>query len=478
MTRVSLVVVLLLCVCRPVAASGDRRLADAVQRRDTAAVAALLSGHADANGRQPDGATPLHWAAHWDDADTVARLLRAGADVDARNDLGVTPLSLACLNASAGVARLLLDGGADPNFALPSGETPLMTAARSGGVELVSLLLERGADIEARERAQQQTALMWALSEKQRGVVRRLLEWGANPAARSKTGFTPLLFAARSGDLESATLLLDAGAKINEAAGDGATPLLVGTVRGFVPMILFLLDRGADPNSAATGYTPLHWAAGSWETELSGPRGVRIERDEEWEGVRGLGESRIKVMQALLAHGAKPNAVVEKAPPRVGFSVFRISALVGATPYWIAAMSGQADAMRVLAAAGADTRLTTKDGTTPLMAASGVNRVLAETRVTLEQSVQAARVALDGGSDVNAANTAGDTALHGAAHIRCDALVQLLADGGARLDVKNRRGETPLVIAERSVAAGSAPVFERTSTGDLLRKLGAVADSK
>jgi ankyrin repeat protein len=475
MTRLlSVVLVLSSCVCATVAASADRRVADAVQRRDTAAVATLLAGHADANGRQPDGATALHWAAHWDDADTVARLLRAGADADLRNDLGVTPLSLACTNASAAVARLLLDAGADPNLALPSGETPLMTAARSGGVELVSLLLERGADLEAGERAQSQTALMWALSERQRGAVRLLLEWGANPGARSKSGFTPLLFAARSGDIENATRLLDAGASINEAATDGVTPLLVATVRGSVPMIRFLLDRGADANAAGTGYTPLHWAAGSWETELSGPRGVRIERDEEWEGVRGLGASRLEVIEALLAHGAKPNAVVEKPLPRVGFSVFRISSLVGATPYWIAAMSGEADAMRVLAAAGADPRLTTKDGTTPLMAASGVGRVLAETRVTLDQSVRAARVALDGGSDVNAANTAGETALHGAAHIRCDGLVQLLADHGARLDVKNRRGETPLAIAERSVAAGSAPVFERTSTGDLLRKLGAV----
>jgi len=475
MSRILCVVlVLLACVCGTVAASADRRLADAAQHRDTAAIVTLLAGHADANGRQPDGATALHWAAHWDDADSVGRLLRAGADVDVRNDLGVTPLSLASTNASVAVARLLLDAGADPNLALPSGETPLMTAARSGGVELVSLLLERGADVEARERAQSQTALMWALSEKQRGVARELLQWGASPAARSKSGFTPLLFASRSGDIENAALLLDAGAKVNEAATDGVTPLLVATVRGSAPMIRFLLDRGADPNAAGTGYTPLHWAAGSWETELSGPRCVRIERDEEWEGVRGLGASRVEVIQALLAHGAKPNAVIEKAPPRVGFSVFRISSLIGATPYWIAAMSGQPDAMRVLAAAGADTRLTAKDGSTPLMAASGVGRVLAETRVTLEQSVQAARVALDGGSDVNATNAAGETALHGAAHIRCDALVQLLADRGARLDVKNRRGETPLAIAERSIAAGSAPVFERTSTGDLLRKLGAV----
>ncbi|HEY7170351.1 MAG TPA: ankyrin repeat domain-containing protein [Vicinamibacterales bacterium] len=478
MTRVlTVVVVLLSCAARPAAASGDRRLADAAQRRDRAAIQTLLSGRADVNGRQPDGATALHWAAHWDDAETVARLVGAGARVDLPNDLGVTPLSLACVNGSARVARVLLDAGADPNLALPSGETPLMTAARSGGLDLVTLLLERGADLEAREPARSQTALMWALSEKQHDVVGRLLEWGADPAARSKSGFTPLLFAARNGDVPSATLLLDRRVDVNAAAADGVTPLLAATVRGFVPMIVFLLDRGADANASTTGYTALHWAAGSWETELSGPRGVRIERDDEWEGVRGLGEARVRVIQALLAHGANPNALVEKAPPRVGFSVFRTSALNGATPYWIAAMSGQVEAMRALAAAGADTRRAAKDGTTPLMAASGVGRVLAETRVTLEQSVQAARLAIEGGSDVNATNTAGDTALHGAAHIRSDALVQLLADRGARLDVKNRRGETPLMISERSIAAGSAPVFERTSTGDLLRKLGA-SDSK
>jgi len=127
--------------------------------------------------------------------------------------------------------------------------------------------------------------------------------------------------------------------------------------------------------------------------------------------------------------------------------------------------------MRVLAAAGADPTLATKEGTTPLMAASGVGRVLAETRVSHEASLEAARVASELGADVNAVNAAGETALHGAAHIRADALVQFLADRGAVLDVKNRRGETPLMVAERTIAAGSAPVYNRTTTGDLLRRL-------
>ena len=136
-------------------------------------------------------------------------------------------------------------------------------------------------------------------------------------------------------------------------------------------------------------------------------------------------------------------------------------------------MAGDAATMRVLAEAGADPKIPVKDGTTPLMAASGVARVLAESRVTTTASFEAAKVAYELGNDVNATNSGSETALHGAAHIRADGLVQFLADKGAKLDVKNRRGETPLAIAERSVAAGSAPVYSRTSTGDLLRKLGA-----
>jgi ankyrin repeat protein len=200
---------------------------------------------------------------------------------------------------------------------------------------------------------------------------------------------------------------------------------------------------------------------------------VRIERDDEWQGLRGPETGRLELVRALLAHGANPNARIEKAPPRVGFSVFRNNSLVGATPFWVAAMSGLSDLMRVLADAGADPTLTTKEGTTPLMAASGVGRVLAETRVSHEASLAAARVASELGADVNAVNAAGETALHGAAHIRADALVQFLADRGAALDLKNRRGETPLMVAERTIAAGSAPVYIRTTTGDLLRRLAA-----
>ncbi|MBM3771004.1 MAG: hypothetical protein FJW27_06895 [Acidimicrobiia bacterium] len=461
------------CLSLPaIAASDDRRLPDAAKRRDVDRVRALIHERADVRGRHPDGATALHWAVHWEDLDTATLLLRAGADPNAATDLGVTPLSLACANANVAVANALLEAGADPNLPLPGGETPLMTASRTGRPELVRALLDRGADVHATERTLAQSALMWAVAERHAQVVRLLLDRGANPGQRSSSGFSPLLFAARVGDIAIGAQLLAAGASVKETATDGTSALLVATVRGHVSFATFLLERGADPNAQGAGYTALHWASGSWETELSGPRGVRIERDEEWAGVRGLGDQRLTMVRALLAHGADPNSPVTKAPPRVGFTVFR-SSLAGATPFFLAALSGHADVMQALADAGADTRRLLKDGTTPLMAASGVGRVLAETRLAPDESADAARLAWKLGGDVNAVNAAGETALHGAAHIRSDTIVRFLVENGAALDVANKRGETPLFIAERTLAAGSAPVFVRTSTGDLLRALGA-----
>jgi uncharacterized protein len=232
-----------------------------------------------------------------------------------------------------------------------------------------------------------------------------------------------------------------------------------------------LLDSGADPNAGQAGYTALHWAAGSWETELTGPRGILTDRDEEWSALRGLGSRKLELVTALLAKGANPDVRVTKSPPKVGFTVARVPN--GATPFFLAAMAGDAPVMHALAKAGADTRAAANDKTTPLMIAAGVQRVLAESLVPERSTIEAVKAAWELGGDVNAVNAAGDTALHGAAHIRSDALVRFLAEKGAELSVKNSKGETPLMVSERTIAAGSAPVYGRSSTGDLLRSLGA-----
>ncbi|MEE2776652.1 MAG: ankyrin repeat domain-containing protein [Acidobacteriota bacterium] len=450
-------------------AVADGRLVDAASDQNLAEVRALLDQGMDVDSAHPDGATALQFAAYRDDTEIAAVLLASGASVDARNELGTTALSLACENGSAELVELLLGAGADPNLALPSGETPLMTAARSGSIGAVRALLERGADVKATDPERGQSALMWAVSESHLEVSRLLVELGAEVEAPSKAGYTPLLFAARHGDIRLAETLLERGAGIDTVAGDGSSALLVATVRGHVELARFLLDRGADPNHDAAGYSALHWASGSWETEMTGPNGIRAPADHEWSAMRGLAAGRLALAEALLAHGADPNARLEKNPPRVGYTVFSLRPK-GATPFYLAAMAGDVDVMRALVRHGADPQLLPEDGTSPLMAAAGVARALAESRVTKEASFEAVRLAAELGNDVNAANVRGDTALHGAARIRADAVVQFLIDQGAEVNPQNKRGQTPLFIAERYFHPGSAPLVERTSTGDLLRR--------
>ena len=257
----------------------DLRLIEAVKRQNTQAVRELLVQRVDVQATQADGATALHWAAYRDDLDTAMRLLGAGANAGAENDYGVTPLSLVCTNANASMVQALLAAGADASAAVSTGETVLMTCARTGSVDAVDALVDHGADVNAREGLQNQTALMWAVAQGHTGVVRALLEQGADVEARSRVsrhvisrhlqsdlkygergrsigsdaeetdvgGFTPLLFAARHGEIESARLLLDAGASLNDAAPDGASVLGIAVLSRHTAFARFLLDEGRQP---------------------------------------------------------------------------------------------------------------------------------------------------------------------------------------------------------------------------------------
>jgi ankyrin repeat protein len=462
------------------AVAAEYEVVAAAKAKDDAAVAMLIAGGADVNAPQPDGATALHWAAYWDSPATAARLLDAGAEVNAPNDYGVTPLALACDNASAGMVTRLLGRGADPNVARSTGETPLMSCARTGSVAAVAALLTNGADPSAAEPVRNQTALMWASSEGHAAVARLLLTAGANLRARTTSGYTALLIAARTDARELTSLLLDAGADVNAVAPDGTTSLLVATVRGHADLAILLLERGADPN-ASVGYTALHFAAGSWHTELTGRlRGIETDRDDEWRSMNEVRVGKLRLVEALLAHGADADARLVSPPPQFGYASgrFRVS-LVGATPFLLAAMDADVEVMRALAVAGADTDAATDELTTPMMVAAGLGQVPAETQVSPAEALAAVRVALELGADVNQVNQMGRTALHGAAHIRSDAIVQVLVDHGARLNVEDGRGITPLMIAE---GGGHIllPGLGGGSTADLLTALGATgtADSE
>ena len=339
-------------VAGPASAQSPRAsLADAAKRQDWAAAAALLRAGADVGRRHGDGTTALHWAVYWDDAPTVRRLLAAGAAADAANDLGATPLWLAASNGSAALLETLLAAGADPDQALPSGETPLMTAARTGNPAAVQALLDHGADPHATEHTYGQTALMWAVAQRHAEVVRVLLASGARVDARSRAypqvvsssgnadpsgvfevlqgGYTPLLFAARHGDVASARLLIAAGAAVDEAAASGTTPLVVAAHGNHRELATFLLEAGADPNAAGAGYSALHAAVLRGDPQLAA---------------------------ALLRFGADPDAVLERGTParRVSADWRLPHRMIGATPFWVAASFREPAIMRLLAEQGAD----------------------------------------------------------------------------------------------------------------------------
>ena len=274
-------------------------------------------------------------------------------------------------------------------------------------------------------------------------------------------------------------MLVAAGADVNDKTPDETSALVVAVVRGHTAFAIHLLERGADPNASAPGYTALHWASGSWETELTGPNGIDAQGAEEWQSLTGVPHGKIELIRALLARGADPNARLAKPPPRVGYTqlpiehrVVGVNPYPGATPFLLAAMAGDVEVMRVLAENGADPRLASKDGTTPLMVAAGLGRYLAESRVTEVRALATVKLALELGGEINAVNDSGNAALHGAAHTKANTIITFLAGNGADLNLRNTRGQTPLMIAD-TVRAGSATVSQKTPTGDLLRSLGA-----
>ena len=457
------------------AASPDLRLVDAAAARDAALVRALLDEEVDVDAVRADGATALLWAAHWDDSETVELLLRAGADANAADDHGVTPLARACENASAAVVERLLDAGADPNAAQTNGLTPLMTAARTGSLEVVRSLLARGADVDAATVATNETALMWAVAESHLEVLGALVEHGADVHPQHQQRFSPLIAAARNGNIESAEILLAAGARVDDAGADGAHPLAYAIVAGRSAFAHFLLENGADPNGAVGGITALHAAAGPVDTWLKA-------WSRKHGGVRGSGgrlklSDRLLLVNALLARGADPNAritasdVTHQGFVRNGaYDTFATGTgdVAGATPLWVAAFAtnpgpgrmrngrrfpfSNGEIVRSLLAAGARPDITTVDGTTALMAASGcgrwghwTNTPRAFAQPEAEKTIE---ILVEAGMDVNATNEGDFTALHCAAFSGLNEVVRQLVEHGADVDARDWRGRTAYRLAE------------------------------
>jgi uncharacterized protein len=431
------------------AASARPPLVDAARNGDRVALSVLLKNNADVNAAEADGTTALHWASSRDDLESAQLLLRGGANVNAANDLGATPLWIACENGSTAMVRTLLQAGADPNQALLLGETPLMVASRSGSAGVVEQLLGKGASVNARA-ARGQTALMWAVAQRHPDVVGVLLAHGADVHARSEVwsqlmavpphgvpksnrviphgGDTALLFAARSGDLASARLLVTSGANVNDADAWGVSATVLAAHSGFTGLVEFLLEHGADPNAAAAGFTALHAAIMRRDTRMAG---------------------------ALLARGADANAPLKVWTPTRRSSKDHNFApeLVGATPFWLAARFTQPDMMRLLLKHGATATVVHRGDyhaeepveprsqvTNAVTAAAGMGGGVAwvqpDRRERETLMLEAVALAVEHGVDVNFENTDGRTALDAARAQKFERVVKFLTEKGARTGIK------------------------------------------
>jgi len=471
----------------------EARLADAAMRGDKEAVRALLVDRSSINVPQADGTTALHWAVRKDDLATAEALIKAGADVKAANRYGVTPMALAAMNGSAAMLEKLLNAGADANTANPGGETALMTAARTGKIDAVKALLDRGADVNAKENVHGQTALMWAVVEGHIEMVKFLLAHGADVNAHTNVtvpkgeyvpakaggaagvniirqralptadgGMTPLLFAVRDGNFEMTKLLLDQGADLKWSSGNRTSPLLIALLNGNVGLASYLLEKGADPNAAdAYGRAALFAAID-----------LRNFNHEKYGDMPTDGRDPMDLIKALLKKGADPNMKTDTVPVH-GLMQFDGSWVNfdGQTPFVRAALSGDIEVMRLLLEYGADPNIATTQGSTALMAASGINWIPGQTFSHDEADyIEAVKLCLVRGADVNATNSLGMMAMHGAANRGWESIIQILADHGSKLDVKDSGGRTPMIFAQGIFLAIRPPEAKPKAIA-LLKKL-------
>jgi len=488
------------------AENADLRLPNAAMNRDVPAVLALLEQGADPNVQGQYATPALHWMVRVDEVEVVERLLKAGANPNGVTGQGLSALSLAIENGSAATTTLLLDAGADANARLVTGETMLMSAAAVGEPEVVATLLAHGAELGARDRDFGQTALMIAVREGHAKVVSQLITAGADVnatttigptpafvAANSVPGFgfgigiirggvpkdrgrrepipgglTPLLYAARHGHVDIARQLLEAGAELNTPEANGIWPLLMAISNNQMPMAHFLLEQ----ESVLINSEDWYGRSPIWEAV-----NVRNLYVNNATFLNGIDRAPVlEIINELIAKGADLNARTRETPPFRHYLLEITGSLewvdfTGQTPFLTAAMAGDVTVMKLLLEHGADPLIGTFEGTSALMAAAGVNWVVAQTWTESEaRLLEAVKLCLELGMDVNQTNSMGLTALMGAANRGSNEIISFLVSQGADLTAQDNEQRTALDWA-RGVFLATHPAEQKPESMALISEL-------
>ena len=474
---------------------------------DTAALRMLLRKKADINAVQADGTTAIQWAAYRNDLEMADVLIAAGANVKLANRDGATPLWLAAENGSAPMIVKLLEGGADPNGRNLNGETPLMMAARTGKIAALEVLLNHKADPSLKENIRGTTALMWAVEQSHPEAVKFLADHGADVNAASSPdtrnsrlnlaptvqerivqdklidafangkkvqltpggpllsledladvygqsgkkdggGLTPLVYAAREDCLQCTQILIDSGARVNQVTNYGWSALLAATQNRHYKLAAYLLEHGADPNLANNGgWTPLYLATDNRNIE-SGDYPVRRPDMDHLDFIKLLIAKGARVNTRICgAESSASDCKGDTTETRTNFTMQWLSE-EGATPFLRAAQSGDVTLMKLFLDHGADPKVATAHGVTALEVAAGIGWVEGITfEWSPEQSMDAVRMCVNLGIDINNADDEGRTALHGAAHKGRTDVIQFLVDHGANLEAHDKGSRDTFVGA-------------------------------
>src|SRR5262252_2850983 len=474
-------------------------LADLIQAGNRKAALDRIRTGADVNEAQPDGTRPIHWAVYRVDYELIDALIARKAKVDVTNEFGSTPLAEAVKLADARMVKTLLDAGAGVEGPNEDGQTALMLAIKTGELPIVEMLVKAGANVNAIEKFENQTPLMWAVVAPKNAaeMTKLLLSKGANVKARALYtdwpnqisseprgqyrpvgGLTALLYAARNGCYECVEALIGAGADVDVPTPEGVTPLMIALDNDYNDVAKLLLDRGANPHVADWwGRTALHIvverkeAAGSARGGGGGGRGAAAAAASR---LSAPGVSSMEIINRLLAADVDVNAEMNMHRPSRGGNSGRFGEEqknTGCTPLYLSTEAGDIEVVRALLAKGANPNINDM-GFTPFLVAAGVapggrgGGAGAPNTTLMDLMIQH-------GADVNARvtgtrtysmrisynpppNKEGTSALHGAVQAGRTDLVRYLLEKGARPELIDANGRKPIDLLDIVAVGGSA----------------------